>query len=218
MAKTALILDFGGVIAKTVFEQHRRTERLLGLPCGVLTWLGPLDPATDEPWGRVERGEVTERAYWTQRAGEVGHLVGEAWDVGTFFRRVQGDDLNAVIRPEAVAAVRRMKARSIRVAVLSNELERFFGPGFRSRIDLLSEIDVISDGSSTNVFKPDRRAYELCLEALGASAMETVFVDDQPRNVEGARRLGIEAMQFDVRHPARCYAEIERLFPLKPSS
>lgn len=216
MAKTALILDFGGVIAKTVFEQHRRTERLLRLPPGVLTWLGPLDPATDEPWARVERGEATERAYWTQRAGEVGRLVGETWDTGTFFRRVQGDDPNAVLRPEALTAVRRMKVTGVRMAVLSNELGRFFGPDFRSRIALLSEIDVIADGSATGVLKPDPRAYECCLGALGASAAETVFVDDQLCNVEGARKVGIDSMHFDIRHPARCYAEIERLFPPMP--
>lgn len=216
MAKTALILDFGGVVAKTVFEQHRRTERLLRLPTGVLTWLGPLDPATDALWARVERGEMAERAYWTQRAGEVGRLVGEAWDVGTFFRRIQGDDLNGVLRPEAVTAVRHVRARGVRVAILSNELGRFFGADFRSRIDLLSEIDVVSDGTSTGVLKPDPRAYQLCLEALGAFPAEAIFVDDQLGNVEAARRLGIEAMQFDVRHPARCYAEIERLFPPAP--
>ena len=214
MAKTSLILDFGGVIAKTVFEQHRRTERLLGLTQGVLSWLGPLDPRTDEPRARVERGEMTERAYWVRRAAEVGRLVGQTWDVDTFFRGVQGDDANAVIRPQAVTAVRRLRASGVRLAVLSNELERFFGPDVRSRIDLLSDIDVIVDGSGTGVRKPDPRAYELCLKELGASAAEAIFVDDQRGNVEGARRLGIDAMQFDVRHPARCFAEIERLFRL----
>ena len=43
----ALILDFGGVISRTLFETHDLTEAALGLPSGTLTWRGPFDPATD---------------------------------------------------------------------------------------------------------------------------------------------------------------------------
>ena len=32
--KRALILDFGGVISRTLFETHDETERALGLPAG----------------------------------------------------------------------------------------------------------------------------------------------------------------------------------------
>lgn len=209
MAK-ALILDFGGVITKTLFEQHRRTEQILGLPDGALTWLGPLDPGGDTLWQLVERGDMTEREYWLARSEEVGRLLGETWtDAAVFFRRAQGDDPNATIRPEAATAIARLKAAGVRVAVLSNELERFYGPAFRTDINLLSVIDVIVDGSRTNIFKPDRRAYEACLRALDITADETLFVDDHPRNVEGARKLGIPALQFDIRSPGRSYAEIE---------
>ena len=34
----ALILDFGGVITRTMFETHAATELALGLPAGSLTW------------------------------------------------------------------------------------------------------------------------------------------------------------------------------------
>jgi len=35
-------------------------------------------------------------------------------------------------------------------------------------------------------------------------------VDDQPRNVEGARRVGLDALQFDVTRPGSSFAEVER--------
>jgi hypothetical protein len=41
-----LVLDFGGVISRTLFETHDLTERALGLPPGTLTWRGPFDPDT----------------------------------------------------------------------------------------------------------------------------------------------------------------------------
>ena len=41
------------------------------------------------------------------------------------------------------------------------------------------------------VFKPDRRMYHDALEKSGVSASETVFIDDSPRNLDGAAALGI---------------------------
>ena len=49
-AQKALILDFGGVVTRTMFETHDITERALGLPAGSLTWRGPFDTATDPLW------------------------------------------------------------------------------------------------------------------------------------------------------------------------
>ena len=37
----ALLLDFGSVISMSSFENHRKTERLLNLPPGSLTWSDP---------------------------------------------------------------------------------------------------------------------------------------------------------------------------------
>jgi FMN phosphatase YigB (HAD superfamily) len=37
-----------------------------------------------------------------------------------------------------------------------------------------------------------------------------LFVDDQLRNVEGARRLGIEAVHFDVGAADACFASVRR--------
>ena len=52
--KKALILDFGGVVTRTLFETHDISERALGLPAGTLTWRGPFDPASERqaPTGR----------------------------------------------------------------------------------------------------------------------------------------------------------------------
>ena len=49
-ARKALVLDFGGVISRTLFETHDLSEAALGLPPGTLTWRGPFDPASDPLW------------------------------------------------------------------------------------------------------------------------------------------------------------------------
>ena len=46
MTADVLVLDFGGVISKTLFETHALSEAALGLSAGSLTWRGPFEPET----------------------------------------------------------------------------------------------------------------------------------------------------------------------------
>ena len=204
---SALVLDFGGVISRTLFETHDLTERALGLAPGTLTWRGPFDPETDPLWRRMQAGEISERDYWHTRMREVGALVDEDWTAfPQFVGRVRGADPAAVIRPEALEAIARAKAMGARLAILSNELELFYGSGFRDKLPFLKDFDVVIDATYTKVLKPDPRAYGFVTEALGIDAADCVFVDDQPKNVRGAKVAGMQAIQFDVTDPARSYA------------
>jgi putative hydrolase of the HAD superfamily len=205
-ASKALILDFGGVISRTLFETHDLSEAALGLSPGTLTWRGPFDPSTDPLWRAMQANEISERDYWTTRTREVGCLVGEDWqDMQTFVKRARGADVEAVIRPEAVAAIALARAAGCKLAVLSNELDLFYGADFRQRLPLLSLFNVIVDATYTGILKPDPRAYESCLTELDVDAANTVFVDDQLRNIEGALRCGLQTVHFDVRDPAASY-------------
>lgn len=212
----ALVLDFGGVISRTLFETHDLSEAALGLPPGTLTWRGPFAPETDALWQAMQADHITEREYWTVRTQSVGRLVGEAWnDMQTFVQRARGADVAAVIRPEAVAAVHQAKAAGCKLAVLSNELDLFYGASFRERLPLLQLFDVIIDATYTGILKPDRRAYEMCTDALGIAPADCVFVDDQSRNVWGAMSLGWQTVQFDVTSPSDSYQRALRLLGLR---
>ena len=200
--KRALILDFGGVISRTLFETHDETERALGLPAGTLTWRGPFDPPSDPLWQVMQRGELSERAYWLQRSREVGALLGETWGaMETLVQRARGAEPDRIVRPETAALVREAHAAGIRLAILSNELDLFYGRSLRERLPLTQAFEHIHDATYTGLLKPDPMAYLGCLQALGIQAHEAVFVDDQPRNVDGARRLGIPTVAFDVTMP-----------------
>ena len=215
--KRALILDFGGVISRTLFETHDETERALGLPAGTLTWRGPFDPSSDSLWQAMQRGELSERDYWLQRSREVGTLMGETWDaMETLVQRARGAEPDRIVRPETAALVREAQAAGVRLAILSNELDLFYGRSLRERLPLLQAFEHISDATYTGLLKPDTQAYLGCLRALGLAPDDAVFVDDQARNVEGARRLGIPTVVFDVTRPeascevARHLLQIER--------
>jgi putative hydrolase of the HAD superfamily len=198
----ALILDFGSVVTQTMFETHRLTEDALGLAPGTLTWMGPFDPARDPLWAAMQRDEITERDYWTTRAREVGTLLGETWtSMSEFVMRARGADPERVLRPEIPLLTGAAKAAGARLAILSNELDLFFGKELRQSLSLLQDFDVITDASYTNVLKPRPEAYRLCLDALGLPAEDCVFIDDQMRNVTGGRAVGLRALHLDVRDP-----------------
>jgi len=201
-AKRGLLLDFGGVISITLFERHRLTERLLDLPEGALTWRGPFDPDSDALWRDMLADRISERDYWALRAKETGRRIGEDWDMLTMIQRTIGEDPNQHVRPELAALVARAKAASVRVGILSNELELFYGADTMRRLDILREMDSLVDATHTKILKPDPRAYALGCESLGVAPQATVFLDDQMRNIEGARRAGLTAVAFDVTKPA----------------
>ncbi len=210
--RKALVLDFGGVISRTLFETHDLSEAALGLAPGTLSWRGPFEPASDPLWQAMQADQISEREYWQRRTQEVGRLVGEEWtEMQTLVQRARGADVTAVIRPEAVAAVHRAKAAGHRLAILSNELDLFYGADFRQRQPLLAQFDVIVDATHTGILKPDARAYRACEDQLGVPAQDIVFVDDQWRNVDGAQRCGWRTVHFDVRAPAMSYDEALQL-------
>ena len=104
----ALVLDFGGVVTRTLFETHAITEAALGLAPGTLKWRGPFDAGSDPLWRDMEAGRLSERDYWLARTREVGALLGEDWDrMETFVVRARGADPDAVIRPRRSPPSRR---------------------------------------------------------------------------------------------------------------
>jgi len=208
----ALVLDFGGVISRTLFETHDLSEAALGLPPGSLTWRGPFDPASDSLWREMQDGLISERDYWTTRTRQVGEMLGESWSqMETFVQRARGDDVQNIIRPEAVDAIAKAQAAGCRLAILSNELDLFYGQGFRERLPLLQKFDAIVDASHTGILKPDFRAYQMCAQQLGIELKDCVFVDDQMRNIQGGLEAGMQCVHLDVRAPHLAYRKALQL-------
>ena len=215
MKPEALILDFGGVISRTLFETHALTEHALGLPKGCLTWQGPFDPSNDNLWQAMQADEISERDYWMQRTQEVGQLVGQQWtSMQQFVIAARGADPMQVIRPEFIATLRRAQAAGVRLAILSNELDLFYGAEFRTKLPFLTDFEVIVDATYTQILKPDPRAYHQVLEQLNLKPEQCLFVDDQLRNINGALECGLKTVHFNVHGPASSYAAALQHFNL----
>ena len=135
-------------------------------------------------------------------------MLDAGWpEMSRCIRAALGADPASIVRPEAVAAINAAKRGGRKLAILSNELDLFYGAGFRDSLPLLGEFDVIYDATHTGILKPRARAYRDCLEQLSVTANRSVFVDDQMRNIRGARSVGMRAIHFDVTRPAESFAK-----------
>ncbi len=108
--------------------------------------------------------------------------------------------------PAALDLVREIKAQGMRTAILSN-IPRDLLAEVRRAFDWLNEFDVQIWSCDHGVIKPGAKIYRICLDALGCEPERALFFDDRPRNVEGARAVGLEAYVFESAEQA---AEIVR--------
>ena len=206
----ALIFDFGGVISKTLFETHASTEAALGLPNGSLTWHGPFDGGKDDLWEALQRREIRERDYWLTRAKEVGALIGQDWtSMKDFVQAARGQTPPTEwIRHEALDTIAKAKTAGLRLAILSNELDLFYGEDFSENLPLLNEFELLVDATYTEILKPDPQAFELVREGLSLPLSSCLLIDDQLENIEGAQALGLPFVHFDVTDPHRSYDHV----------
>jgi putative hydrolase of the HAD superfamily len=214
-AAHVLVLDFGGVISRTMFETHRLTESALGLEAGSLTWMGPFSNGEDTAWVDMQAGRMSERDYWMMRTMEVGASIGKTWTkMEDFVRAARGAEPNTIIRPEFHAALAIAGAAGCKLAILSNELDLFYGADFRVKLPFLQKFDLIVDATYSGILKPDPRAYQAVCDGLNVRASNCVFVDDQRRNVDGAIAVGMNSVHFNVTKPQQSYAEALSLLGL----
>ena len=208
----SIIFDFGGVISRTLFETHDLTEIALGLPQNSLRWRGPFDPKSDLLWQSMQNEEISEREYWKVRTKEVSVLAGQNWnEISDFIQAARGAEPEEIIRPEALETIRVAIKKKIRLAILSNELDLFYGSDFRSKLSFLKYFEIIHDATYTKILKPEPKAYISCLEELKLPAENCLFVDDQNRNILGAQEVGLNTLHFNVLNPQKSFSELLNL-------
>ncbi len=204
-----LLLDFGGVCLLNPVELHATIEAALGLEQGTFTWMGPVDPSTDDLWQELMAGDVLrEREYWHRRAADVGVAAGRELSLEEYMGYLYSPPDDSLVRAACVDVVDRAQSAGYRVSILTNDLRAFHGPDWAKGIRLLSQVDHVVDCSDTGILKPDPRAFERAMAITGQVPERVLFVDDQPLSVAGARAVGMDAEWFDIAHPDESWARV----------
>ncbi len=69
-------------------------------------------------------------------------------------------------------------------------------PKARKRFPILQLIDNYIVSGDVRLVKPDPRIFQLLLDRFHLKTEETLFIDDNPDNVEASRRMGIHGIHF----------------------
>lgn len=104
-------------------------------------------------------------------------------------REVLVDGGGVMLYDDSVPALRALRRRGIRTAIVSNcdHLTR----SIVDRLGLAEEVDAVVLSFEVGVMKPDHGIYLSALDRVGVFADRAAFVDDQPGYLEGAEAVGM---------------------------
>ncbi len=183
-----LLLDFGGVCLLNPVELHAKAERHFDLPPGTFSWLGPVDPSTDDLWRRMIVGEITEREYWAQRASDVGAAGGRELTLREYMSLLYDPPSEDLIRPSARQTVEHALAAGVGVSILTNDMRAFHGREWENGIEFLTLVDHVVDCSDTDILKPDPRAFARTTEIIGVGGNACCSSTTSPPTLQVPRR------------------------------
>ncbi len=197
MTIRAVFVDYGGVIGRTEFQAPRQhlAERL-GMEYEQLVEL----VFGSESSVRASLGQICEDEHWSVVIGKLGRPASELPAIRDQF--FAGD----VVDRELLAFLGSLRP-GCKVGLISNAWS-----GLRSWMaarDYDRAFDEMIISAEAGVMKPDARIYHLALEKFGIAAAESVFVDDFPENVEGAKTVGMQTVLF--REPEETKEELQQL-------
>jgi putative hydrolase of the HAD superfamily len=149
--------------------------------------------AVTHDWHRLETGEIGLEEYMAGVVARAPEVLGRPIDLEAY--RAFTRDMPLGIHWPVVHRIRQLRSDGLKVGLLTNNVKEF-GSAWRSTFPVDELFDVVVDSSEVGMRKPDPRIYLLTCERLGVAPTASVFVDDNRDNVEAARAVGIEAVQF----------------------
>ena len=197
MTIRAVYFDLGGVIVRTEFQAPRQhlAERFEMDYDGLVKLVFDSETAVQGSLGRI-----SEEEHWAAVARRLHLPESEAQSLRDEF--FAGD----VIDLQLLDYMRLLR-KHYKVGLISNAWS-----GMRAWIAAKKFADVFDSmtiSAEARVAKPDAQIYRIALAALGVAPAESVFIDDFPGNVAGARAVGMQAIQF-IR-PAQALAELNQI-------
>ena len=118
--------------------------------------------------------------------------------------------------PLIVEWLKRIHSSGIRTGLLSN-MPHDMIRHVRQKFAWLEYFDHQTFSAEVKLIKPDAAIYEHSLRGVEVRASEALFVDDKEPNVQGARAVGMRAIQFQSTEQFR--NDLEKLgFSALPAS
>lgn len=185
MAINAIIWDLGGVLVRT--DNYASRDALAaryGMRRATLEEL----VYGEESGHQAQLGLIDDQQHWENVRTALGIPFEEVEAFRSHFWR--GDQLDE----ELVDFIRALKVNH-RTGLLSNAFSNL-RQVIQETWHIEDAFDAMVISAEEELIKPDPRIYQVALDRLGVKPGDALFIDDMLQNVEGARQMGMHAIQF----------------------
>lgn len=179
----AIIFDWGGVLIDDP-EPGITAYCSSQLKVAETTFRG----ARNEYAPLIFRGEISEMEYWQKMCSTLQTDVPLQPIIAKALRQ------SYIAKPRMLSLVQTLRERGYKTALLSNIEEQ--STVLFDEQKLKGLFDAVTFSCCYGVAKPDKRIYEITLKVLALNAEETIFIDDQAKNITGALKVGLQGILY----------------------
>ena len=139
----------------------------------------------------LSSGNISENVFWHQIGDEINSSQLRCLEISLFdeiFRKF------AKINNEVYSLTKKLKLQGMSLGILSNT-----EPVTYSIVEELTSLDHFDFkflSYTIRHLKPDRKIFEYVLNNVPFKSEELLFIDDSKSNVDSAKQIGIDSIQF----------------------
>jgi putative hydrolase of the HAD superfamily len=157
-----------------------------------------------------DESKLDTQSYWHTVASDARRAVTDEQ-----IERLSRLDVESWSRPSPVmvAWARALHEAGLATAILSNmpmDLRTYL----ISSVTWLPAFNHMTFSCDVRMVKPMPGIYECCLQGLGVTGPDVLFLDDRPENIEAAQRLGMHAVLFTTPEEASAALDGTYLLPV----
>jgi putative hydrolase of the HAD superfamily len=184
-----VVFDFGDVLVRWSPIEIMRASLVSG-PAGerdVEAWVARF--FGHELWLRLNRGHFTEAEAQILFVHELGMSPSQ---VSAVLHHVKDTQIAV---PGTLEILRRLHRAGYPLYGLTNNVHEIVAY-LRKRYDFWQYFRGVVVSADVDLLKPEPAIYRRLLSDYGLEAERSVFIDDMPINVDGARDVGMHAIRF----------------------
>ncbi len=136
-----------------------------------------------------QKGLIDEDTFWERICGELDvpkPKVNSLW----------ADAFEAAYAPreDMFSMAARLRKNGYKTALLSNTEASAMQYFYQLQYDMF---DVLVFSCAEGTRKPEKKIYELTIQKLGSQPGQSVFIDDKPEYINGAKEAGLNTILFE---------------------
>jgi len=138
-----------------------------------------------------QKGEISEDKLWNNICNELKVKTSPA-------KSLWKNAVNYVLKDkkEIYQLISLLKKKGYLIGLITNTelptMEYFLENGYEKYFD------TTTFSCAENTVKPDQYIYDMTLSKLNVKPYESIFIDDNPENIEGAKKLGMNGILFET--------------------